>query len=121
MGLSPSISPRDRSMPGGRGLQCDFEHIEEKGGANPTIMAIAEFGETIMDRALLDTGYEGSMYTWHWRRLWKRLDRVLISQLWADNFVMTKVQHLAMMESDHLHLMINLNRTIEKNHLPLGL
>lgn len=59
-----------------------------------------------MDCELLDDGYSGTDYTWcnGWapdRRVWQRLDRVLINHEWRNNFDSTNVTHLIRTGSDH--------------------
>ncbi|XP_075112636.1 uncharacterized protein LOC142182308 [Nicotiana tabacum] len=65
--------------------------------------------------AKCDAGFSGSQFTWcnGWspnRRVWKRLDRVLVNQYWMNNYDSTNVNHLIRTRSDHSSLL-----TIAKN------
>ncbi|XP_019242274.1 PREDICTED: uncharacterized protein LOC109222363 [Nicotiana attenuata] len=68
-----------------------------------------------MDCDLIDPGFSGSQFTWcnGWspnRRVWKRLDRVLVNQEWMNIYDSTNVNHLVRICSDHSPLL-----TIAKN------
>lgn len=59
-----------------------------------------------MDCDLIDPGYSRSKFTWcnGWspeKRVWKRLDRVLVNQEWMNLFDSTCVDHLIRTGSDH--------------------
>ncbi|XP_070056435.1 uncharacterized protein [Nicotiana tomentosiformis] len=69
----------------------------------------------IMDCDLIDPGFSGSQFTWcnGWapnKRVWKRLDRVLVNQDWMNNYDSTNGNHLIRTRSDHSPLL-----TIAKN------
>lgn len=64
-----------------------------------------------MDCDLIDTGYSSSTFTWcnRWcpdKRVWKRLDMILVSHKWMDIFVSTSVNHLIRTGSDHSLLFV---------------
>ncbi|XP_073133306.1 uncharacterized protein [Henckelia pumila] len=63
--------------------------------------------EFITNAGLSDAGFLGSRFTWTTMRIWKRLDRVLISSNWADFFNSFKVDHLHRGSSDHCPLLIS--------------
>lgn len=60
---------------------------------------------------LIDIGYNGSNYTWcnnrrPRKRIWKRLDRIFIYDLWDQLFQRCSVRHLARTGSDHRPLLM---------------
>ncbi|KAI3474575.1 hypothetical protein Pfo_029577 [Paulownia fortunei] len=69
----------------------------------------------IEDCGLIDAGYEGSNFTWTNNRIWKRLDRILYSEVWLNLFHMTKVSHLPRIWSDHAPLLISLSMNLAKS------
>ncbi|KAL0420833.1 UNVERIFIED_CONTAM: hypothetical protein Slati_3106200 [Sesamum latifolium] len=98
---------------GGQWMICrDFNMVLStnkcSNGTYPTHHSIEEFRKVIFDCGLLDVGFDGSAYTWTYHRLWQRLDRVLFSGEWVDNFPLTKVTHLSRFSSDHCPLLLQL-------------
>ncbi|XP_073152283.1 uncharacterized protein [Henckelia pumila] len=65
------------------------------------------FSEFIVEAGLIDAGYVGPYFTWTNSRVWKRLDRVLISSAWSENFNYFKVEHLHRGSFDHCPLQIS--------------
>ena len=55
---------------------------------------MVDFAETIEDCRLLDLGFDGSEYTWAKNGLFERLDRVLVSEMWARTFEASRVTNL---------------------------
>ncbi|XP_019264719.1 PREDICTED: uncharacterized protein LOC109242303 [Nicotiana attenuata] len=60
----------------------------------------------------MDIGYSGNPFTWckGWasaRRIWARLDRVLINFEWLQRFLDTSATHLVRTGSDHAPLLIS--------------
>ncbi|XP_070003283.1 uncharacterized protein [Nicotiana sylvestris] len=65
-----------------------------------------EFQTCINNCGLVDVGYNGSSYTWYnnrrpAKRIWKRLDRILVNDLWDHLFQRYSVRHFARTGSDH--------------------
>ncbi|XP_073121912.1 uncharacterized protein [Henckelia pumila] len=81
--------------------------LEHSLGAVSRPTCMQDFSEFIVDAGLIDAGYVGSKYTWTNRRIWKRLDRVLISSNWSEYFNSFKVEHLHRGSSDHCPLQIS--------------
>lgn len=88
----------------------DFNYIidpsEKKGGNPHKISKRFSFIQCIMDCELVDAGYSGSTFTLcnGWcpkRRIWQRLDRVLVNHNWLNLFDSTTVSHLVRTGSDH--------------------
>ncbi|KAG6501607.1 hypothetical protein ZIOFF_041490 [Zingiber officinale] len=59
--------------------------------------AIKEFNDFLMLSGLSDHGFVGDKFTWTNKRIWKRLDRILISPSWNDKDLVIKLKGL-----DHL-------------------
>ncbi|KAK4426021.1 hypothetical protein Salat_1370600 [Sesamum alatum] len=76
----------------------DFNKIlhlsERKGGGVPRHHSMEELGQTIFDCGLMDIGFEGSQFTWTDKRIWQRLDRILFSMEWLDQFHSTKFEDI---------------------------
>ncbi|XP_075102346.1 uncharacterized protein LOC142177465 [Nicotiana tabacum] len=58
-----------------------------------------------------DLGYVGPKFTWcnNWearRRIWKRLDRVFVNDLWCQTMQNNVVKHLPRTGSDHRPLLL---------------
>ncbi|XP_075096375.1 uncharacterized protein LOC142174474 [Nicotiana tabacum] len=58
-----------------------------------------------------DVGFSGSKFTWcnnrrPSKRIWKRLDRIFLNDMWAQKFQITTVRHLARTGSDHRPLLM---------------
>ncbi|XP_073152140.1 uncharacterized protein [Henckelia pumila] len=66
-----------------------------------------DFSEFIVEAGLIDAGYVGSKFTWTNKRVWKRLDRVLMPVSWSGVFNDFKVEHLHRGSSDHCPLQIS--------------
>lgn len=79
---------------------------ESFGGAAQRPGPSDDFNDMILDCGLSDAGFEGEPFTWTNNRVWKRLDRVLLSSTWADLFECTRVSHLPRRSSDHHPLLI---------------
>ncbi|XP_060195451.1 uncharacterized protein LOC132624737 [Lycium barbarum] len=65
-------------------------------------------------RALTDGGFIGPKFTWCnnrrlTKRIWKRLDRILINDDWAQKLQNNLVRHLARTGSDHRPLLFKFN------------
>ncbi|XP_060177798.1 uncharacterized protein LOC132607735 [Lycium barbarum] len=74
-----------------------------------------------MDCDLIDPGYSGSTFTWcnGWapeKRVWQRLDRVLINHNWMNLFDSTNVDHLIRTVSDHFPILTMAN-SFQRNHV----
>ncbi|KAK4385660.1 hypothetical protein Sango_2690000 [Sesamum angolense] len=76
--------------------------------------ALLDFNDMVLDSGLTDAGFEGEPFTWSNKRVWRRLDRVLYSQEWAELFNSTRVSHLPRRLSDHHPLLISATRTEDK-------
>ena len=59
---------------------------EKVGGAPPDTNAMNDFGNCIMDSGLIDIGFEGLPFTWQWRNVKQRLDRILVNNAWLEGF-----------------------------------
>lgn len=62
----------------GRDFNVIAYAAESRGGMDPSVAVMRDFGDIMTDYALLDAGFEGSPFTWLKRRLWQRLDHVLL-------------------------------------------
>ncbi|KAG6491482.1 hypothetical protein ZIOFF_052833 [Zingiber officinale] len=66
--------------------------------------AMEDFNNFIMLAGLVDAGFVGDRYTWTNNRVWKRLDRVLLSPSWGSLDFTVRVEHLSRAALDHLYL-----------------
>ncbi|XP_075076994.1 uncharacterized protein LOC142163768 [Nicotiana tabacum] len=65
-----------------------------------------DFSNCMNNCELLDAGYVGVKFTWcnnrrPSKRIWKRLDRIMINDLWLQKFQNNSVRHLVRTGSDH--------------------
>lgn len=93
----------------------DFNAIldeEEKLGGRPYRASRSfDFALYIKHCDLVDAGYIGETHTWcnnrrARKRIWKRLDRILINDLWIQRFQSNSVRHLVRTCSDHRPLLM---------------
>ncbi|XP_019233788.1 PREDICTED: uncharacterized protein LOC109214330 [Nicotiana attenuata] len=96
-------------------FNCIIDLSEKQGGNLHRMSKSMPMIQFIMDCDLIDPGFSGSQFTWcnGWspnRRVWKRLDRVLVNQEWMNIYDSTNVNHLVRTCSDHSPLL-----TIAKN------
>ena len=88
--------------------------VEEKLGGLPYNMKKSmDFIATIEACGLMDIGFSGHKYTWSNKRginhrIWKRLDRALINDLWLEKMPQTTITHLANTGSDHCPLLMEM-------------
>ncbi|KAG5604515.1 hypothetical protein H5410_026007 [Solanum commersonii] len=96
----------------------DFNAImdpnEKLGGIPHRASKCFEFISTMETCGLSDIGFVGPRYTWcnnrrSGKRIWKRLDRVFVNDLWAENYQTNTIKHLSRVGSDHRPLLM-------KNH-----
>ncbi|XP_070040957.1 uncharacterized protein [Nicotiana tomentosiformis] len=86
--------------------------LDKNKGDNPYRMHISfEFSNCMDNCEMVDLGFVGPRFTWcnNWRarkRIWKRLDRVFVNDLWAQLFQINMVKYLARTGSDHRPLLI---------------
>ncbi|KAL0309422.1 UNVERIFIED_CONTAM: hypothetical protein Sradi_5884500 [Sesamum radiatum] len=91
---------------------------ERKGGSDPKIRMMEDFGDMLLDFGLQDTGFEGAQFTWNRNRLWQRLDRYLFSHTWNRTFPYSRVQHLTRNVSDHCPLLLSILADPKKGPAP---
>ncbi|OVA03139.1 hypothetical protein BVC80_8383g2 [Macleaya cordata] len=96
---------------------------ERLGGRLALNQSIEDFNEFIDNNELVDGGFIGSKYTWcnnqqGSRRIWARLDRVLINSAWVRLFPKISVQHQARICSDHSPLVVRLHSHIRRGPSP---
>ncbi|KAL0295437.1 UNVERIFIED_CONTAM: hypothetical protein Scaly_3103600 [Sesamum calycinum] len=90
-------------------------HIHEnRGGTISSLGSIEDFNDMVLDSGLTNAGFEGEPFTLSKKRVWRRLDRVIYSQEWAELFNSTRISHLLRRLSDHHPLSITATRTEDK-------
>ncbi|KAH0772311.1 hypothetical protein KY290_016292 [Solanum tuberosum] len=88
--------------------------IEEKLGGVPYNMRKSlEFVAVIEACGLVDLGFNGQKYTWSnnrgiQQRIWKRLDRALVTDDWLEKMPQTTITHLPSVGSDHYPLLMEI-------------
>ena len=90
---------------------------EKRGGRPQPYRLLQGFTEVIRECGLTDLGFVGEKYTWEKSRgssnwIQERLDRGLASQAWCNMFPRAEVQVLEVATSDHLPLLLKLNKQI---------
>lgn len=91
---------------GSEELNCFVDPAENKGVTSHRISKSLDFIQRIMDCNFFDALYLGSPFIccngwFRDRRVWKRIDRVLTSFIWANIFVSTNISHLIRTGSHH--------------------
>lgn len=83
----------------------DFNIIVEsgeiEGGSPPDLNSMNDFVNCIADTCLKDMDYIGLPFTWQWRNVKHRLDRVLANSAWDDIFKENSFTHRIRRWSDH--------------------
>ncbi|XP_031122605.1 uncharacterized protein LOC116025505 [Ipomoea triloba] len=87
----------------------DFNSIssvaEYRGNAIPDLGGITDFSNFIVEQSLIDTVPTGGLYTWSGvrstGRVWKRLDRFLMTTAFRDFFTDARVELKSRATSDH--------------------
>lgn len=100
-------------------FNCIIDPCEKKRDSHHRMSKSLSFIQCIMDCELLDVGYSGSNFIWcngraPDRRVWQKLDRVLVNHQWADFFDSTSVNHLIRTGSDHTPLFISMKTKISE-------
>jgi exonuclease III len=95
----------------------DFNEIldnsERKGRGYRPEWQIRDFREAVVYCGLHDLGYVGNTFTWRNNRdanafVTARLDRMMASSSWIEEFVGAVVTHLAVQKSDHCPLILDI-------------
>ncbi|VFQ99227.1 unnamed protein product [Cuscuta campestris] len=92
-------------------FNCILNPDEKKGGLPMSLNASWDFQQCINDFGLMEVTTYGNTFTWwngrkKFHSIWKRLDRCLVNQSWADTF-QTTVHVLSLTTSDHSPLHIS--------------
>lgn len=98
----------------------DFNAIlsanERVGGSQtPTLKGMIDFQGFVNDCDLIDTGYQGSPFTWKAGSLMQRLDRLVVNLQWRIRFDEAVVFHLPHYKSDHRPLLIKIKKVPNHN------
>jgi len=81
--------------------------MEERIGGDPvTEYEIQELNSMMENCELQEAPTVGAFYTWTNKKIWSRLDRVLINDLWQAIFDYTYIKALPMGISDHSPLLL---------------
>ncbi|XP_070050929.1 uncharacterized protein [Nicotiana tomentosiformis] len=103
-------------------IRGDFNIIldpDEKKGGNPHRMHRSfEFSSCMDNCEVADFGFVSPKFTWYnnWKarkRIWKKLDRVFVNDLWSQIFQSNMVRHLARTGSDHRPLLIKCQKYLQ--------
>ncbi|KAK4380902.1 hypothetical protein Sango_3019300 [Sesamum angolense] len=89
-----------------------IDDSEVCGQAADTSASMNEFRNCIMDAGLLQLPFTGCPYTWHncsegTRSLWKRLDRMLVNEVWLETWPSSSYTSALPSTSDNSPLIIN--------------
>lgn len=98
----------------------DFNEIvsqgEKKGGRRRRRSQMETFSQTLEDCNLKDYFATNSSFTWHNNRdggeaIWGRLDRMVMTPSWIDNYIFSRLDHLDNYGSDHRALLLRVTPT----------
>ncbi|XP_072074321.1 uncharacterized protein [Arachis hypogaea] len=101
---------------GGGTISSTIATIHEKEGGRPkSNTSIPAFNNFINEDRLLDLGFEGEKFTWCNRQfggnlIKEKLDRVLVSKDWREEFSNAYIFHLNDIRSDHRPLLLSTER-----------
>ncbi|KAL0305371.1 UNVERIFIED_CONTAM: hypothetical protein Scaly_2987700 [Sesamum calycinum] len=89
-----------------------IDDSEVRGRAADTSASMAEFRSCILDTGLVHLPFTGNSFTWHncsegTRSLWKRLDRMLVNEVWLDSWPGASYISALPSTSDHSPLILN--------------
>lgn len=96
----------------------DFNAIaemHEKYGGNPNFNANNKnFKDFLFETGLIDLGYKGPAYTWTngqdpATEIFERLDRIVVTASWTQQFPMANVNHLPRVHSDHAPILLRMH------------
>ncbi|XP_019170973.1 PREDICTED: uncharacterized protein LOC109166476 [Ipomoea nil] len=95
-------------------LGGDFNVIssiaEYRGNETPKLNSISDFSTFIADQSLLDLATTGGYYTWsgvrNMGKVWKRLDRFLLTSSFRDYFTDVRIMLLNRTTSDHAPILL---------------
>ncbi|KAK4384190.1 hypothetical protein Sango_3082900, partial [Sesamum angolense] len=84
---------------------------EVSGASGDILVAMNEFNDCILQTGLLSMPMQGERFTWHncsldGRSLWKRLDRLLVNDIWMDRWPNLFYTCLTPRTSDHSPLVL---------------
>ncbi|KAG6467273.1 hypothetical protein ZIOFF_074906 [Zingiber officinale] len=105
----------DEYWPMGRDFNAIIGPNEHSAGSLAKC-ATHEFNNFLMLAGLLDVGFVGDRITWTNGKVWKWLDRILVSPSWSDKQYMVRVEHLSKVASNHCPLFIS----FPSFHLPMA-
>ncbi|XP_070022131.1 uncharacterized protein [Nicotiana sylvestris] len=88
-----------------------LDPAEKQGGRPHRMYKSLDFSSCMDNCEVKDLGYVGPKFTWcnNWearRRIWKRLDRVFVNDLWCQTMQNNVVKHLPRTGSDHRPLLL---------------
>ncbi|KAH0674028.1 hypothetical protein KY284_025115 [Solanum tuberosum] len=91
------------------------------GGVPYNMRKSLEFIAVIEFCGLIDLGFSGQKFTWSnsrgiQQRVWKRLDRALVTDAWLEKMPQTTITHLPSVGSDHCPLLMEMNAR-EDDHI----
>lgn len=79
---------------------------DRKGRAHSGNTPCVDFVRLFQKSEMLDIGFQGSSFTWAWRSLLERIDRVFVNQALVDVFPQCTILHLPKIYLDHCPLLI---------------
>ena len=83
-------------------------HPEDRMGGTEVIDSeIRDFSDCLLYCELEEMRNSGPYYSWTNKKIWSRIDRVLLNSYWYNSFNYTNVSYLANSLSDHTPILIN--------------
>ncbi|KAL0293373.1 UNVERIFIED_CONTAM: Transposon TX1 uncharacterized protein [Sesamum angustifolium] len=100
-----------RAMAGRRGFNAVLDLSEVSGASGDIRVAMNEFNDCILQTGLLPLPMQGERFTWHncsldGRSLWKKLDRLLVNDIWMERWPLLYYTCLTPRTSDHSPLVL---------------
>ncbi|OMO51727.1 Endonuclease/exonuclease/phosphatase [Corchorus capsularis] len=104
-------------------IVLDKDWFEEKdGGDGSSTLDMKDFHNFLLQNSLFDHTYTGTLFTWYNKNplnpLARKLDRVLITDVWLDYFPNSWVEFLAPECSDHSPALLRLDNALAPSPKP---
>nr|XP_025628058.1 uncharacterized protein LOC112721200 [Arachis hypogaea] len=88
----------------------EITHVEERKGATSLTVSAAEFRSRIQDMELVDLALTDRLFTWFRGQSCSRIDRVLVSLEWLEEFTETRLRGGPRGLSDHCLMIMKVTR-----------
>lgn len=94
-----------------------YDYERKSTAAHPTSFD-RDFYQWFEESSIMNLGFMGPMFTWKRENSEALLDRFFANTEWCQNFSNARVTHLPFFKSDHLPVLLQLDRCSEKPNRP---